>query len=293
MRIAILILLHEYKEQQRRLILDLSKDFSVFVHIDKKSNIDVKDLQLSNVYAFKKFKVYWGSYNQIRATLFLFQQANKQHFERYIFISGSDVPLKSNKEIIEFFLQNNNEYLEFQQLPSPWWNGNGGFDRIDYFYTNNISRCKINMFKKLYIKIINKIITPFMKRHKLSRRIKNIKYFGGTNWMDLTDNCVSQIIHFIENNKWFLKKFRYTHCADEIFFQTIICNFINHISLENTLLRYIDWESGPEYPKILRTEDLKNILESNCLFARKFNSQIDNNIIDILYNKLEQNNLNN
>jgi len=39
MKITIVVLIHEYKEQQKNLIRNLAKDFDVFVHIDKRTKI--------------------------------------------------------------------------------------------------------------------------------------------------------------------------------------------------------------------------------------------------------------
>ena len=40
-------------------------------------------------------------------------------------------------------------------------------------------------------------------------------------------------------------------------------------------LRYIDWKSGPEYPKILNNDDFDLIKKTECLFARKFDDNLD------------------
>jgi len=286
MKIAIVILIHEYKEQQKILIRNLAKDFDVFVHIDKRSKIKIEDLKMENVFPYKKYKVYWGHYNQILATLFLFQKANEKKYDRYIFISGADIPLKSNLQIKIFFENNEKEYFSFSEFPVSYWS-NGGFDRIDYFHAKSLRRGKINIFDKLFCKIKNKInqkiLTPLMKSLNLTRRIKGIKYFGGANWMDLTGKCVSQIIEYTNTHKKFVKKFRYTINADEIFFQTIICNFVKDIIKENITLRYIDWDAFSDSPRILRKEDYKKIKASKYLFARKFDSSIDPKIMDMLY----------
>ena len=42
-------------------------------------------------------------------------------------------------------------------------------------------------------------------------------------------------------------------------------------------LRYIDWSTGPNYPRILDESDFIKIKDSNCLFGRKFNEKININ----------------
>jgi len=75
LRIAILILMHEYTDLQRILIDHLSRDFDLYIHVDKKTKIDIDLIRKQNVYVFKRFKVYWGSLNQIRATILLLSQS--------------------------------------------------------------------------------------------------------------------------------------------------------------------------------------------------------------------------
>ena len=101
--------------------------------------------------------------------------------------------------------------------------------------------------------------------------------------MNLTGKCVAQVLDFVKSNPSYVKSFRYTRCADEIFFHTIIMNYVSDITPENNDLRYIDWRTGPEFPRTLRMEDYDRIKESGALFARKFAPAKDATIIDRLY----------
>ncbi len=286
MKIAILILLHEYNEQQKKLIKTLKKDFDLYIHIDKKTNIKIKDEK--NVFVYKQYKVYWGSYNQILATLFLFKNANKNNYDRYLLISGADLPLKSNKNIITFFENSDKEYFDYTKFPKiEWKKDNYGFDRVDYFHFNYIKNSKI-FITKFFFKILNgineRIIIRILKFFHIRRPRFKIDYYGGANWMDLTGNCVSQIIAFTNSHPNFIKKFRYTRCADEIFFQTIIFNFVKNIQIEKKCLRYVDFQTGPEYPRIFRKDDFSRLVNNDALFARKFNINVDSEIIKMLLN---------
>ena len=287
MRIAILILMHEYTDLQRILIDHLSRDFDLYIHVDKKTKIDIDLIRKQNVYVFKRFKVYWGSLNQIRATILLLQEAKRLSYDRYIIISGSDFPIKSNSEIIEFFKKHDEEYLEYFRLPySGWRDDNGGLDRIDFFYTNayrKSTKRKVAMYASLGIDFIDvKIVIPMLKRMHVHRKRMKMPYFGGSNWMNLSNHCVDEILKFIRQNPWYIRRFRYTRCADEIFFQTILCNFAENIKINNDNLRYIDWANGPEKPRILRINDLEKLKESKCLFARKFDLNVDMQVVNKL-----------
>jgi hypothetical protein len=48
----------------------------------------------------------------------------------------------------------------------------------------------------------------------------------------------------------------------------------------NNNLRYIDWSLGGASPKILKIEDTEKIGQSGKFFARKFDTDIDSEILD-------------
>lgn len=69
---------------------------------------------------------------------------------------------------------------------------------------------------------------------------------------------------------------KYTLCADEIFIQTILWNspFRERMHCTNNAntgsMREIDWEHGSPY--IWQDHDYQTLINSNKIFARKFNS---------------------
>ena len=47
----------------------------------------------------------------------------------------------------------------------------------------------------------------------------------------------------------------------------------------NNNLRYIKWQEGSNSPEVLTMNDYKSLRNANDLIARKFDSNIDSNII--------------
>ncbi|NTV98923.1 MAG: beta-1,6-N-acetylglucosaminyltransferase [Chlorobiaceae bacterium] len=290
MRIAVLILVHKCDDQVVRLIEHLSEDFDVFVHIDRKAKCRIVSRK-ENVFVYSKYNVYWGSYSLILAPLFLLRKAYGKKYDQYVLISGQDVPLKSNREIIEYFSNNRgNEYIEYYELPRDIWSGNGGLDRIHYFHEFSKRRIEggkaidwfVNKMQNRIFSVLNKAMRSIGFRRNIP-----LKIYGGSNWINITHACLCDVLRFLNDHRWYLKKFRYTHCADEIFFQTIILNLQHARNVCNDSLRYVDWASGPEFPRVLRTVDGERIISSNALFARKFDPGIDADIIDGLYEKIK------
>ncbi|MDR2474294.1 MAG: beta-1,6-N-acetylglucosaminyltransferase [Bacteroidales bacterium] len=277
--IAVLMLVHKDKNQAQRLIDHLSKDFAVFVHIDKRSRLKIRCSE--NVFIFKKYKSYHGSFNLTMAALFLLQAAFKIGYDRYILISAQDLPVVSNTDIINFFKNNNHEYLELKKIPTP--EGWPPMDRLISYYPNNFIRNNDRPFYIFLFRCQRKLLYIYSK---IRPRQIDGDFYGGSQWTNYTHACVEKIFQYLKNNKKIINRFKWTHCSDEIFFQTIIRQ-ITGLAIIHDNLRYIDWDNGPESPRILRKEDYDKIIRSNSLFARKFDPAVDNDIIEQIYRKIE------
>ena len=92
--------------------------------------------------------------------------------------------------------------------------------------------------------------------------------------MVLSTKHIKYLLKYIESGvgKKILNNYKRILIPDETFFHTLLMNSEYKDEIINKSLWYIDWEIGPEYPRILRLEDYDKIKKSNKLFARKFNS---------------------
>ncbi|SEB21412.1 Core-2/I-Branching enzyme [Variovorax sp. YR216] len=285
MRIAVLILLHKWTDQQKRLVEFLSREYEVFIHADKRSKLAIQP-DSPRVHFYSEYKAYWGHHSLNEATLFLFRQAARIGFDRYLLISGEDVPLKPLHEITRFFAANDQEFFEHHAMPRAQWSDNGGFDRLDFFYPKVLSRGPAhplaNKLNILLERLNRRLLIPAMR--KVGRRPRlPVEYWGGGQWLNLSGHCVEQMLAWLDANPWYERKFRWTRCSDEIFFHTLIFNFVQDVEVRNDHLRYIDWHSGPEIPRVMRGSDLDKMRQSPALFARKFDLNVDPAVIDALY----------
>lgn len=272
-KICFLIAAHKNYNQTMRLINHLKKDFDLFVHIDKKSALKIDSFE--NVKVYKKFKVYHGGFSQIVTTLFLMEEAIKNNYDRYIFISAQDIPLKNNFEIKDFFENNDREYLSYENIRN-----NEGLYKEMSFRLNayNFGFWYRKLLSRKIREIVSKI--PFIKR----QTPENIYY--GSQWWNLTKNAISYILKFVVENKNYLERFKYTWGSDEFFFQSILMQSELKNNCENNCLRYLIWQGG--VPIVFKLKDYDNFIRGGVnLFARKFDEKIDNDIIDKLYKKIE------
>ena len=280
MSIAILVLAHKNEEQVNRLVDHLVKDFSIYVHIDKNSKIKIKEQE--NVYVYKKYKTYWGSYNIVRATLLLLKKAYENAYNRYLLISGQDLPIKTNEEIKKFFTENKCEYIFGEKMPVPGVTSNGGLEWVTKYWPNWNLRENKNMLKEKIYRFERKVLNIISK---IKIRPLDYEFYKGMQWVNFTHDCVKKILNYLENDKKYLKRYKWTNCSDEIFFQTLL-NQLKDLHIVNNSLRFVDWESGPEFPRVLRENDYDRIINSGAIFARKFDADIDERIISKIFEKI-------
>ncbi len=275
---CILILTHKNHNQIMRLINHLKTDFDLYVHIDKRNKLNIKSFDNVNVY--KEFKTYHGGVSLVIATLFLIEEAYKNNYDRYIFISGQDVPLKTNKEIINFFDTNKNkEYISYESI-----------NNSEAMYKEMSFRLNSYNFGKLYRLIFHRNIRELLSNFPLIKRTTPENIYYGSQWWNLTNNAIKYILDYTKQNPNFLKRFNYTWGSDEFFFQSILLNSKFKDNCVNDCLRYLVWNGGTPFNLEMKDyDDIKNNINDN-LFARKFDENIDNDIIDKLYKDLENSN---
>lgn len=276
---AILILAHHNPTQLSFLINKLKLDFDIYVQIDKKSNINIENLpKAKNIYYYKEIKVYWGHVSQVYNMKFIIEKAFKKGYERYCIISGDDLPIKSNEYINNFFANSKDKiYMYTNKLPIKTWGFNYGFDRLDRYWFMKTDLRKLAKIRGRITLGIQRVLGLKIKRFPLN-------YYAGSNWLNLTHESISYVFKFLKENPTFLKKLKYSRATDEIWIQSILMNSEFKHLIINDDLRYIDWTSGPEYPRVLGDSDIDSIKSSKALFARKFN--IHKNYSDNLFKKL-------
>jgi len=284
MRAAVLILAHKNVWQLEKLVERLSRDFDIYIHADAKWDVDINLFKgYENVYFVKRHSVNWGSYIQIKATIELFKASFLNDYDYYLLISGHDLPIKSNAYIKDFISGNRDvSFVNSEMLPKKEWAGQGGgFDRLVYYFGID--------FKNNLMGIVKRKALSFTQRMQLKYGIKRklypIQYYGGWNWVNLNRPAMQYVIKFLSEKPAFLKSFRYTYCADEIWLQSVLLN--SSLKIENNNMRYTSWEEHASHPKTLLISDLEALKSSEDLFARKFDADVDKDIINIVYQMTE------
>lgn len=275
MRHAYLIIAHNQFELLKLLLKCLDhpqNDF--YIHIDKKvKTVDFEDIKSVVKYSGLTFtdrvSIRWGGFSQVESELVLMKSAIKGRYDYYHLLSGVDLPLKTSEQILRFFEENNGtEFIHFSNMS--YCKSDNVIRRVKYYYP----------FQEIFGKEegIYYYISRFML--KIQRLLKvnrlkncNMEISCGAQWFSITGNLASYVV---ENEKKIKCLCKNGFCVDEIFLQTLVYNsdFIKKVYKFNdnedyiSSMRYIDWKRGTPYT--FQKEDYEELINSDYLFARKF-----------------------
>lgn len=285
-KLAYLILAYKHPAQLIRLLAALpDEDAEFFIHIDKKVNPRsflnlTKTLKNKHIFFIKKrVYVHWGGYSFMKAVLNGLSEilSTRRKFDYLILLSEQDYPIKNNETILDYFNRHNGcEFIEYYSLPyKPW--------QFDFSVENRLEKYHFfDFFPRGGYRIdpfLKKVLTPLLPKRKIP---EGYKLYGGSIWWRLTYECVNFIRDFVNENAKFVSFFKFAFLPEEIFFSTIILNSVFSKNVINNNLTYIDWNTGPQTPKLLTAEDLDNLEISGKLFARKFDITYDYTILDLI-----------
>lgn len=295
---AYLIMAHSEFEQLRMLVemLDYPGN-DIYIHVDKKAKeLDKeeikKNIHYSKVYIYQEFPIYWGHYSQTQCEVFLLRESTKKEYDYYHLLSGADLPLCSQKVIQSFFDENKGkEYVRYwgEKYPESYYSWLSYYHPLQK-YLRISSNSKVNQVINCCenaIELIQKLIGV--------NRIRNnsIQYQKGATWFSITKEFANYVV---EKENWIKKIFSNTRSSDEVFLQTILhnsqfeCNrYEKKYELDGLSgTHYIDWKRGKPY--IFRISDYDELSSCGYLFARKFSYSIDKEIINVLYNRIRNEN---
>jgi len=290
MKIAILLLCHK-NPTQINMFIDLMQNdsFDLFIHVDKKSDIVDQIKKSNNVYFLpdnKRIDVGWASISQIKATHNLILFAKKKcEYDYYWLCSGQDLPLKNCQQILDFFISNNNKNF-INLIPSKHngLNKENNYDKRNaiYYYDFFMGREKWkSVIRRLYVALTGGYLYTFPW---FKRKYKNFRFYFGSQWWCINKETMNWIIEYEKNNPDYFVY--YSHCStpDESYYHTLVMNSPFALN-RNDYLHYIIWNNGASSPQVFTIND-KNILEkTNLLMARKFDMNVDAEIISWIINK--------
>lgn len=263
MKIAYLLLVHEYPNNVKNLILQLLQDSEayIYVHVDKTADFQqykVTDLRVK--YLRQRYRITWGGWNMVQATLDLISEAKQRSPQYYCLLSGRDVVVRSpqqwNHRLTETYPQS---FLDGDSVVDRWTEK--GLDRVQYHFFY----CFKN--KKLAYRQ-NRIVRWWGHHLKLTRKMPDgLIPYCGSQWWTISDKHMSFILEYIQRHPEYVRFYKTVGIPDEQFFHTILLNDSLKEEQINSSQTYVQMIRG-----VVRTftvADMPELLKSGYFFARK------------------------
>ena len=285
---AFLLQVHNNKSQLIKLLEYLDyPDNDIYIHIDTKSRaldgIEAFEAKYSKIVFIPRIRVYWGGYSQIQVEMALLEAAmSNGQYVRYHMLSGADMPLVTEKQLHAFFdAHAATEFIHFDMVQDE----KQIRKRLAQYH---LLRDHIDRSQRVLCGVEKGLL---MAQKMLGMdRLRNSEFIlrKGSNWFSITGNCAKYVV---SKANWIERYFKCTKCCDEVFLQTLIYNSeyknnlfpkTQEIIYEN--MRLTDWVRGNPYT--FRMDDIELLFSSGYIFARKFDEKIDADVIDAIYDKL-------
>lgn len=269
--IAYLVLVHRYPEQFKRLFKAIHDPANQYlVHIDKNSGpaleVDIREFLAAypNAAVLDGKKALWGGYSLVDAELRGMAKLLEmgKDWTHFINLSGQDFPLMTQKRIKAFLVRNKGK--EFIRVLDQAQIRPDTMGRVLQYVEELGGRIVDTLATRLFLDGA----TPYI----------------GTQWKIVSRTFCDFVCHdpSVERYKAF---YRNTFIADEGFFQTVIMNTDAHGEVVNDDKRMIDWIPDGDIklrPRTFTAADAVALTTGTDLFARKFDVEVDAEILDIL-----------
>jgi hypothetical protein len=261
-------LIHAHKDllQLNALLARLSDpDFVLYVHLDRKWQLDPAQVDPRARQVQPRLDVRWGHFSQVAATLASVRQvlAREPEFDKLFFLSGQDYPVLSNaalKTAIAAF--KDRELIDCVPIGPDGWPA--GY-RYQYYYSEGGA-----LAQRLACALANRAL-------RLARRTRRLpaglQPWGGSTWWTLSRPCLVHLLDRVDEQPGLARFFRTVLCPDELFFQTLVMasSYAERVIARN--YRYVQWPPGlASNPQVLVEADLERILASGAHFCRKLDS---------------------
>lgn len=277
-----------------RLINTLNvNDNNIVIFVDSKSEdlfqkVFAQYGKEPNIYFIKeRFDVGWGNITTTKAVVTLMENSLKFEYDYFTMMSESCLPLYPDTEIKKFLEEHNGK--EFIDVRFDWTKRSRlhlKHKPYDLFH-----RKHRNLFA--FLNVTGDLLFGWLIGK--NKQFKSWKVPTTLLWWTTSKECTKYMVETIKN-KNLIEKYKDTLIADEHIFAEVILNSryyqkLNIKNIRGNALLYCDWYTL-KAPRVLRMKDYNKIYHQKypTLYARKFDSKVDNEIINKIYENRENKN---
>lgn len=292
MALAYVILAHRNPEQLGRLLRVLAvRENTVALHIDAWA--DRRMHEAAQVFAAENFRIKllrprviaWGQFSLVAAQLAGIRRLFRVDVPQWThlnLISAQDFPLRSQHQLEDELASAPSVSFVSHSLPQELWPD--AERRIRRYYLNTPRSSRL-----LYLPGVGRRLRKLLRApggvfhlpgvHRPKPR--TFSWYGGSNHMTLARAACHYLVNSPEAKR-IIRWFRYAFIPDESAFQSALLNSSVTFDLVSDDRREIIFERGSPHPKIITMEDWERLANSTKFFARKFDLNVDRDVIDRL-----------
>ncbi len=307
--IAAMIMCHKNLKQVQRLVQALSHpEVDIFIHIDSKctENYLITRLDSGNIYFVKdRISGYLDDRSLIDITLSMItlakseEEKKSKHYEYFMLFSGQDYPIRNISFIVDSL---------HDAYPTPFIDCNGGgksnpvirskFGKRSFvlklrFYATHKLKWIPRFFIRAGIWMITKMLFALHLSDYYYFEKHNIELYCGSAWWILPDIIIDFVLNEMEQP--YVDRLLKADTPEETFFQ-----ILSKRSPLKELVRVKDQKEKQasktwayfhdvdkpmvKHPYTFTKNEYKKLIESDYWFGRKFDTNIDSEIMDMLDN---------
>lgn len=294
MKIAVLCFAHKDSYLLNTLfaqLLSLNDTTDIYVHLDKKSEkLKSEIIESDHVrYIKNNVSVTWGDDSMMRSFINSMNEINEQKisYDHFIICTGQDLLVKDG--LVDFLKQNkDNIYLDA-------YKGRDSFYRLVLTHSFPRTICRdlyiypwyhpLRLYLSIYFRLVSRGLIP---KKKDICGTKDLTFYYSFNWSVMPYKVMEYIVNYLKENPKFQNLYSNTYIPEDGFLATIILNspFAQNVQWEDDVhSKTLTYHTPIKiHPKVFDLTDVKDIEESGCYFARKFDSNVDKKIIDYCKN---------
>jgi hypothetical protein len=263
--------------------------WSTFIHVDARTDDPVYRAMAepladrADVEFLPRHACYWGDFGHVAATLKGLRAliASGRPFDYVVLLTGQDYPIRSNAQIAATLRDAGGQvFMDWMPIPNRVWTGGGAY-RIEHWHFRVGTRPLSFPGSPFRHALLNAAWSlPARILHLRRTFPAGMRAYGGSSYWMMPADCARYVDDFVCANPDYVRFFRRVRVPDEIFFQTIVLNSPFAGRVDADALRYVEWDGDGDHPKVLTMADFDTFMQSNALFARKFDPDIDASVLD-------------
>ena len=251
----------------------------IYIHMDAKAKDFTEDLiaptKFSKVYFTERIEVSWAGDSKIKCIILMLYNAYRNgNYRYYHLMTESDYVIKNQEYFHDFFKKHDGmEFISFRKSKKAQKYMERYYD-IYHYFQNELGR--YTQYSELFPVEQNFLI--IQKQNNTHRMNNEMTYYKSEGVYSLT----AEFVDYVLRNIGFIANYFFIGSTnDEHYLATLIMNseFKDKIYPGNIRLFVWDRSKSKAHPTTFTCSRYDEIANSDCLFARKFNSFIDYKVV--------------